>query len=87
MDGAKKSRRGVWYDLTASPYEFRTPYGDVFKFSSQKKLDIYVRDVAKEIDRVDKLFARNGLVKLVPEELVDLIKRLVYKAFYNSNER
>lgn len=83
----KKSRRGVYYDLTDSPYEFRTPYGESFKFSSAKKLEIYTRDVKKEIERVDKLFARNGLKKLVPVELIDMIKRLVYNAFYNSVER
>lgn len=87
MYGAKKSRRGVYYDLTDSPYEFKTPYGESFKFSSAKKLEIYTRDVAKEIERVDKLFDRNGLKTLVPVELIDMIKRLVYSAFYNSVER
>ena len=87
MYGAKKSRRGVYYDLTDSPYEFKTPYGESFKFSSAKKLEIYSRDVVKEIDRVDKLFDRNGLKKHVPVELIDMIKRLVYSAFYNSVER
>lgn len=87
MSDVKRSRRGVYYDLTDSPYEFRTPYGELFKFSSQKKLDIYTRDVVKEIDRVDKLFDRNGLKKYVPVELIDMIKRLVYQAFYNSVER
>lgn len=87
MSDVKRSRRGVYYDLSCSPYEFKTPYGELFKFSSQKKLDIYTRDVAKEIERVDKLFARNGLKKHVPVELIDMIKRLVYQAFYNSVER
>lgn len=81
------SRRGVYYDLTLSPYEFNTPYGDLFKFSSKKKLDIYTRDIVKEIKRVDDLLERHDLEKLVPVEIVDLIKRSIYKSFYRQVER
>lgn len=81
------SRRGVYYDLTLSPYEYQSPYGDIFKFSSKKKLDIYTRDVVKEIKRVDDLFARHGLIKLVPSEIIDLVKRAVYSSFYSQVER
>ena len=81
------SRRGVYYDLTLSPYEYESPYGDIFKFSSEKRLQIYTRDVVKEIKRVDDLFARHGLVKLVPCEIIDLVKRTVYKSFYRQVER
>lgn len=87
MSGAKISRRGVYYDLTLSPYEFKSPYGDIFKFSSKKKLDIYTRDVVKELKRVDDLFARNELRKLVPTEIIELVRRGVYKAFYRHVER
>ena len=85
--GIQKSRRGVYYDLEASPYEYNTPYGDVFKFSSAKKLEIYARDVEKEIGRFDAYFSRHDLRKLVPEEILDLIKRKVYRAFYSVVER
>ena len=84
---AKVTRRGVYLDLTISPYEYNSPYGDIFKFSSQKKLDIYTRDVDKEIKRVDDLMNRNGLLKVIPSEIVDLIKRAVYKSFYKNVER
>lgn len=83
----KKSRRGVYYDLSESPYEYNSPYGDLFKFSSQKKLDIYTRDVDKEIKRVNDLFDRNELKKLIPVEIVDLIRRAVYRSFYKRVER
>lgn len=83
----KVSSRGVYYDLTISPYEYNSPYGDLFKFSSQKKLDIYTRDVQKELKRVDDLFARHNLKKIVPSEIIDLIKRAVYKSFYKHVER
>ncbi|MBO5870270.1 MAG: hypothetical protein J6Q89_05915 [Clostridia bacterium] len=45
MTDVKRSRRGVYYDLTESPYEYNSPYGDLFKFSSEKKLEIYTRDI------------------------------------------
>lgn len=83
----KKSRRGVYYDLSESPYEYNSPYGDLFKFSSQKKLEIYTRDVDKEIKRVNDLFDRNELKKLIPVEIVDLIRRAVYRSFYKRVER
>lgn len=83
----KVSRRGVYYDLTLSPYEYQSPYGDLFKFSSKKKLEIYTRDIVKEIKRFDDLLDRHDLRKLVPVEIVDLIKRSVYKSFYRQVER
>lgn len=84
---AKITRRGVYLDVTISPYEYKSPYGDIFKFSSQKKLDIYTRDIVKEIKRVDDLMNRHELLKLIPREIVDLIKRAVYKSFYKQVER
>jgi hypothetical protein len=85
--GGTKSRRGVYYDLDVSPYEYTSPYGDIFKFSSAKKLEIYARDIEKEMKRFDAFFARNGLRNIIPEEIIDLVKRKVYRAFYSSVER
>ena len=79
----KKSRRGVYYDLTESPYEYESPYGDLFKFSSRKKLEIYTRDVEKELDRIDKTFDRTEIKRYLPAEIVQLIYRSVYRGFYN----
>lgn len=87
MTRAKISRRGVYYDLEKSPYVYESPYGDLFKFSSAKKLEIYTRDISKELKRVDALFDRYGLGKLIPDEIIDLVKRAVYRSFYNSVER
>lgn len=80
------SRRGVYYDLNKSPYEFTTPYGDLFKFSSAKKLEIYTRDIEKELNKVDKLIERNDLKSFVPDEIVQLIKKAVYECFYKKIE-
>lgn len=80
------SRRGVYYDLEKSPYEFTNSYGDLFKFSSQKKLDMYRRDIHKEIDRVSKLIARHDLQEFIPEEIKHLLYRAVYRSFYRKIE-
>lgn len=80
------SRYGVYYDLTKSPYEYETPYGDLFKFSSAKKLEIYTRDISKEVERARKLIARHDLKEFIPEEIQSLIFRAVYQAFYRKIE-
>lgn len=82
--GKKISARGVYYDLSLSPYEYHTPYGDIFKFPSQKKLDIYTRDIVREIDRVTKALERNGLYEYLPDEIIQLVYRSCYRSFYNS---
>lgn len=79
-----KTRRGVYRDLNKSPYEYKTPYGDLFKFPSEKKLDIYTRDIQKELERVYKVMDRNELYKLLPDEILQLIARATYKAFYRK---
>lgn len=87
MTDVKRSRRGVYYDLTESPYEYETPYGDSFKFSSKKKLEIYSRDIQKELKRVEDFFNRHELRGLVPGEIIELVRRAVYRSFYKHVER
>lgn len=80
------TRRGVYIDLDKSPYGYETPYGDLFKFSSAKKLEIYTRDIGKELERVDKLITRHDLNGFINEETRHKIVRAMYKAFYNKVE-
>ena len=80
------SRYGVYYDLTKSPYGYETPYGDLFKFSSPKKLEIYTRDIPKELERLEKLIARHELGDFIPDEIVQLLRRSVYQSFYRKVE-
>lgn len=80
------SARGVYYDLSLSPYVYRTAYGDIFKFSSQKKLDIYTRDISKELSRLYKLLERNEMRGFLPEEVIQLLVRNVYRSFYKKVE-
>lgn len=81
-----KSRRGVYYDLTQSPYEYETPYGDLFKFSSQKKLEIYTRDIEKELERMTKVLNRHGLADYLPGEIIQLLYRTTFRCFYRKIE-
>lgn len=80
------SARGVYYDLSKSPYEYTSPYGDSFKFSSKKKLEIYTRDIPSEIKRVDALIARHDLGSFVDEKSKELMYRYMYHAFYKKVE-
>ena len=80
------SRYGVYYDLSKSPYEFTTPYGDLFKFSSAKKLEMYRRDIDKEKERFEKWVSRHDLVEFIPPEIVHLLYRAVYSSFYRKIE-
>lgn len=78
------SRYGVYRDLSQSPYEYESPYGDLFKFPSQKKLDIYTREIQKELDQVKKLLNRLHLEDHIPGEIVSLLYRSTYKALYRK---
>ena len=80
------SRRGVYYDLKQSPYEFTNPYGDCFRFSSKKKLEIYSRDINKELERLEKCIQRNDMGAFIPEEIYHLLRRAVYSSFYKKVE-
>lgn len=78
------SRYGVYRDLSQSPYVYESPYGDSFKFPSQKKLDIYTREIQKEMDQVGKLLNRLHLEDYIPGEIVQLLYRSTYEALYRK---
>ena len=78
------SRRGVYRDLSLSPYEYESPYGDLFKFPSQKKLEIYARDVENEIAKINKALDRLEMREHLPYEIVMMLHRLVYRGFYRK---
>lgn len=87
MSDVKRSRRGVYYDLTVSPYEYKTPYGDIFKFSSEKKLEIYTRDIQKELKRATDFLNRNDLIMEITNRSSADIYHGVYFALYRRVER
>ena len=86
MTRPEKSRRGVYYDLSASPYQFKTRYGDSFKFRSAKKLEIFQRDMPKEVEKVGALVERHNLREFLPPEIIALIERSMTRALYKKIE-
>lgn len=84
MAGKVVSRYGVYRDLSVSPYEFKTPYGDIFKFPSQKKLDMYTRDIQRALDQLEKALDRLQLKDIIPDEIVLLLRRATYEALYRK---
>lgn len=78
------SARGVYYDLSQSPYEYETPYGDIFKFPSAKKLEIYTRVIVDELDRLANVLERHEVSKLLPDDIIDGLHRAVYRAVYHK---
>lgn len=76
------SARGVYYDLNKSPWEFTDDLGNVFKFSSQKKLDIFCRKVkskqAEFFAEIEKLQKLGYIVPKEYENNLPKIPKLVY---------
>lgn len=62
MVNKKISARGVYYDLELSPYEYTDDLGNIFKFSSEKKLDMFVKRV--ELKKEQWYKEKSQLVKL-----------------------
>jgi len=82
------SRRGIYYNLEISPYSFTTPCGDIFKFSSPKKLEIYVRRLNELNRKIDKIvneyeeilgifWKENTLIKLEEEIYLYVYKEVL----------
>lgn len=80
------TRRGVYKDLSQSPYEYVTPYGDSFKFSSKKRLAMYERDIERKIASITTLIDRHTMRDFLPEEIIILIYKAGYSAFYRKIE-
>lgn len=69
------SARGYYYNLAVSPYGYKSPYGDIYKLPSSKKLEMMEREAEKALERVDKLLDKNDLWGFLPYEIVILIKK------------
>ena len=82
--GEVKTTRGVYKDLTQSPYEYVSPYGDLFKFPSKKKLEMYARDIQPELDRVTKTLERLHLEDYLHYNTIHSLYRCTFKALYRK---
>ena len=77
-----KSRRGVYYDLEKSPYEFQIA-GKTYKFSSKKKLDMFGHKLIERMDALDKCFKK--IYRITDEgkdySINELILKMVEKTY------
>ena len=80
----KVSERGVYYDLSLSPYAYEHPYNEtIYKFQSAKKLDMYIKHIAIERVRFQKIIAK--LDFLTTDEKLDInfhMERRIYDKVY-----
>ena len=51
------TRRGVYLDLSKSPYQFSIA-NKTYKFSSQKKLDIFGKRLNERVNALDKCYKK-----------------------------
>ena len=84
MDDVKRSRRGVYYDLELSPWEFITPRGGIFKFSSETKLRVYTRAALEKMGEVNKMIDKHGMRDFISDELMKDIYTAVCWTVYRE---
>jgi hypothetical protein len=85
MESPIKSRRGVYYDRSKSPYEFNA-YGLLFKFSSRKKLDMFSRELPIRLMRAEKDLSRLSDFTKLHYEINDSLKRRIAQKLYSDIE-
>lgn len=82
----KVSRRGVYYDLSISPYTFKTLYGDILRFRSAKKLEIFEREIEKELKRFNDLMDRHDMQHFIPRSVKLSIIMRIHNSLYERVE-
>lgn len=82
MKNKTVSARGVYYDLEKSPYIYEDKLGNIFKFSSEKKLEMFENRVkAKEKDfenEKERLKKLGYDIAKDYETNIDCLPKLVY---------
>jgi len=80
------SARGVYYDLEHSPYRYTSPSGECFVFSSQKKLEIFTRDVETLKEKINKMIDK--YIDVLGEDWALIVRSRtmikVYKYVYDN---
>ena len=80
------SARGVYYELEHSPYRYTSPSGECFVFSSQKKLDIYTRELNELKEKINKVIEKYKPV--LGDDWAEIARShtmlKVYKYVYNN---
>jgi hypothetical protein len=81
------SRRGVYYNVSESPYEYKTSWGDILHFSSAKRLEIYTRELPKRAKQVEKSFIRISSLSGLDLRFTPMLLKHVEMALYDEIER
>lgn len=80
------SARGVYYELEHSPYRYTSPSGECFVFSSQKKLEIFTREVEILKEKISKMIDK--YIDVLGEDWALIVRNhtmlKVYAYVYNN---
>jgi hypothetical protein len=79
------SSRGVYYDLSISPYEFNS-YGLILKFSSAKKLEIYRRELDQRKEKINRKFAQINEISLLNLGITPMMDKKIQMRIYDEVE-
>lgn len=78
------SAKGYYYNLDISPYEWTSPYGDVYRMPSRKRAEMMDARVAEETERLHKYLDRSNLRGVIQPEIVTLLHKTLIQIVYDT---
>lgn len=79
------TRKGVYLDLSKSPYEYKCKDGTVLKFSSEKKLQMYRSFITLAGAKIDRVFGIAGqLLDVIDTKTMMTAQAAVEKSIYKE---
>lgn len=79
------TRKGVYIDLSKSPYEYKCKDGEVLKFSSEKKLQMYRSFITLAGTKIDRAFGIAGkLLDVIDTNTLMTAQAAVEKSIYKE---
>lgn len=79
------TRKGVYLDLSKSPYEYKCKDGTILKFSSEKKLQMYRSFITLASTKIDRVFGIAGkLLDVLDTKSMMTAQAAVEKSIYKE---
>ena len=79
------TRKGVYLDLSKSPYEYKCKDGTILKFSSEKKLQMYQSFITFAGTKIDRAFEIAGnLIEAIDTKSMMTAQAAVEKSVYKE---
>lgn len=79
------TRKGVYLDLSKSPYKYKCKDGTVLKFSSEKKLQMYQTFITLAGAKIDRTFGIAGkLLDMIDTKTMMTAMAAVEKSIYKE---